>query len=781
VRLNVAALLTFAISIASPTFLSGSDELNQRLNRIFGSRSFSEKRFGPARWIRGGASFTTLEPSPAIPTARDIIEYSTATGKRSVLVSAAQLKPSDADKPLTIEDYQWDHDLQRLLVFTESRRTWRTNSRGDYWLLDLNTGALKKLGGNSPPSSLMFAKFSPEGDRVAYVRANNLYVEELATNTIRALTSDGSDTLVNGTSDWVYEEELNLRDGFRWSPDGLNIAFWQFDQSGVELFTVIDNTSSLYPTLTRFPYPTAGQKNSAVRVGVVSAEGGPPVWMQIPGDPRENYLFRMDWVNDHELAVGQLNRKQNIAAIYLSDVTSGSAKEIFRDQDEAWVDVRESAGAARGTGGFDWLKDHQAFVWLSERDGWRRAWSVSHETGKAVAVTPEAEDVMSVQGIDPERYWIYYIAAPENATERYLYHSPLDSSPAPPPRPPARSRSSRSATPLAKPASFERLTPPAQHGVHSYDISPDFRWAFHTYSTFDSPPMTELISLPDHKPVRTLEDNAELSANAAGLLEPHAEFLQLPLAEGVSVDAWMLKPRSFDPAKKYPLLVYVYGEPASATVMNQWQGSRALFERAIAADGYLVVSIDNRGTPAPKGRAWRKVIYGAVGVLSAKEQTEAVIALAKARTYVDLSRVGVWGWSGGGSNTLNLMFRSPDLFKVGVAVAPVPDQKLYDTIYQERYMGLPDENAEGYRSGSPINFADGLRGKLLIIHGSGDDNVHFQGTEKLINRLVELGKPFDFMEYPNRSHGIFEGAGTSLHVYSLIARYIEDHLPAGPK
>jgi dipeptidyl-peptidase-4 len=247
------------------------------------------------------------------------------------------------------------------------------------------------------------------------------------------------------------------------------------------------------------------------------------------------------------------------------------------------------------------------------------------------------------------------------------------------------------------------------------------------------------------------------------------------------LDGLLLKPRSFDPAKKYPLIVHVYGEPAAAIVMNAWMGGGALFNRALADEGYLVASFDNRGTPAPKGRAWRKAVYGAVGVLSSEEQTEAVLALARQRPYVDLARVGVWGWSGGGTNTLNLMFRSPDVFRVGVAVAPVPDQRLYDTIYQERYMGLPDENAEGYRSGSAINFAAGLRGRLLIVHGSGDDNVHFQGTEKLVNRLVELGKTFDFMEYPNRTHSISEGSGTTLHVHRLIARYFEEHLPAGPR
>ena len=739
-----------------PPLSAGSDQLAGRLARIFNSRDLSAKRFGPARWIREGAAFTTLEPSATDAAAQDIVEYDTASGKRSILVSAAQLTPKDAKQALRIEDYRWDGGLNRLLVFTESKRTWRTNTRGDYWVLDRKSGALQKLGGDAPASSLMFAKFSPDGSAAAYVRANNLYVEDLATGAIRALTSDGTDTLVNGASDWVYEEELNLRDGFRWSPDGKNIAFWQLDESGVELYTIINDTKSLYPELTRFPYPKAGTKNPSVRAGVVSVAGGGPRWVQVPGDPRENYLFRMEWADERSVLVGQLNRRQNLAIIYAADAASGAAKEIFRDRDDAWVSVPEGEGTARETQSFDWLKGHQGFLWLSERDGWRRAYAVSLAGGDAVAVTPAAADAMEIAGVDPDGRWVYYVASPENATERYLYRARID-----------------------KPGTAERITAAGERGTHQYDVSPDCKWAFHTFSAFDRPPVTDLVSLPEDKQARVLEANTLLRANVAGALDPPVEFFQLPLASGITVDGWMLKPRTFDPAKKYPVLVHVYGEPAGLTVVNGWTGRTALFHRAIAEEGYLVVSFENRGTPAPKGRAWRKAQYGAVGVISTEDQTEAVLALAHERPYVDAGRIGVWGWSGGGTNTLNLMFRSPDVYRVGVAVAPVPDQKLYDTIYQERYMGVPADNAEGYRTGSAINYASGLRGNLLIVHGSGDDNVHFQGTEKLVNRLIELGKTFDFMDYPNRTHGIYEGEGTSLHVYSLIARYIEEHLPAG--
>ncbi len=254
----------------------------------------------------------------------------------------------------------------------------------------------------------------------------------------------------------------------------------------------------------------------------------------------------------------------------------------------------------------------------------------------------------------------------------------------------------------------------------------------------------------------------------------------MDIGGGIALDAWLIKPKDFDPAKKYPLLIYIYGEPAGQTVVDHWDGSHAIFHRALAREGYLVASIDNRGTPAPRGRDWRKVIYGSVGVLSSQEQALALQALERTRPYIDPDRIAVWGASGGGSNTLNLMFRHPELYKVGMSVAPVPDQRLYDSIYQERYMGLPQSNAEGYKAGSPINFAEGLRGALLLVHGSGDDNVHYQGSELLVNRLVELGKPFDFMTYPGRTHALDEGPGTTFHLYSLLARFLENHLAPGP-
>ncbi len=752
-------LLTLAaLILAGAATLAQQDDraraLNEQLGRIFESNEYSVPRFGPARWRPDGISYSTVEPSADASGASDIVRYDAATGARSVLVAGSRLVPPGEKTGLEIDDYTWSDDGRRLLIFTNTKKVWRLNTRGDYWVLGVEDGTLTKLGGSAPASSLMFAKFSPDATRVAYVRANNIYVERLSNHRITQLTSDGSATTINGTSDWVYEEELDLRDAFRWSPDGRAIAYWQFDSTGVSMFSLINNTDSVYPAVTTIPYPKAGTTNSAVRIGVVDSDGGKTKWMKTPGDPRQNYLARVEWIDNGRLSIQQLNRLQNQNDFQVADVRSGETRRVFRDESKSWVDVVDEV---------QWVEDGRAFLWLSERDGWRHVYRVPREGagagtegGDPRLITRFDGDVVSVAGLDEAGGWIYFIASPHNATERYLYRSKLDGTGTP-----------------------ERVTPATQPGTHRYVVAPGGKLAFHTYSRFDVPPITDVIALPAHTALRPLTDTAALVKKVTPLMLPPVEFFTIGVDDGVTLDGWMLKPTHLDASKRYPVIVFVYGEPAGQTVTDSWGGGQMLFHRALAEAGYVVVSVDNRGTPAPKGAAWRKVVYGAVGELSAKEQAAAVRALTARNSYLDPDRIGVWGWSGGGSNTLNAMFRYPDVFKVGVSVAPVPDQKMYDTIYQERYMGLPQENVDGYKRGSPINFAEGLKGKLLVIHGTGDDNVHYQGTELLINRLVALGKPFDVMVYPNRTHAISEGPGTTPHIYRLIARYFLEHLPAG--
>jgi len=721
--------------------------LESELSLIFEKQEYKTKGLEGLRWLDDGRAYAVLEESAAGKDARDVVLYDPASGRREVLVEARHLTAAGAAAPLQVASFS-ALDRNRILLFTDAKKVWRRNTRGDYWLFDRRKGTLKKLGGAAPASSLMFAKLSPDGSRAAYVRDDDLWLEDVQTGVVTGLTREGGPTLVNGTSDWVNEEELDIRDGFRWSPDGKRIAFWQFDTSGVETFTLINDTDAVYPTLTRFPYPKTGTRNSAVRIGVVDVSKRSTVWMQPPGDPRESYIARMEWVDSNTLALERLNRLQNRNELLLADASTGDTRTIYRDESKTWVDVVDSVR---------WLPGNREFLWESEKDGWRHVYRSGRDGRGEKRVTSFEGDVIEVAGVDEKAGLLYFLASPGRATDRYLYRSKLDGS-----------------------GPVERVTPTG-FGTHAYELSPDGRFAIHTSSRFDQPPKIELVTLPEHKTVRVLDSNAGVREKTTRIGANPPEFFTVDVGEGVTLDAWLLKPSSFDATLKYPLLVYVYGEPAGQTVVDQWAGDRGLFHRALADQGYLVASFDNRGTPAPKGAAWRKIVYGAVGEISSRDQAAAVRALAATRPYVDLDRVAIWGWSGGGSSTLNAMFRYPDLYKVGISVAPVPDQTLYDSIYQERYMGLPQDNADGYRRGSPITFAEGLKGRLLLVHGSGDDNVHYQGTEKLVNRLIELDKPFDLMVYPNRTHAIKEGKGTSLHLHKRIARYLLENLPPGPK
>jgi dipeptidyl-peptidase 4 len=737
------------------------------IGRIFSGQL--SPRFPPApRWFDGGESYVAMEPT-SVPGARgvDVVKYDTATGtRREVLITARQLTPPGASEAIEIAELSWSNDHNRVLVFTNTRRVWRTNSRGDYWLLDRRTGRLRKLGGNAPEASLMYATFNPDASKVAYVLRNDIYVENAADASIRRVTRDGSDLILNGGSDWVNEEELDLHDCFRWSPDGRRIAFWQFDLRGVGNFSlqyylgqereIVSHIpypkAGPYPVTMSVPYPLAGTTNSAVRAGIADVGGGAVKWLQMPGDPREHYIARLQWVDSDTVLLQQLNRLQNTDAYLLADARSGQVREMWRDHDEAFITI--------GFGGLPEarpIRGGAEFLVVSEKDGWMHVYRVAR-TGRETLVTRGEIDTTGIAGVDESAGWLYFIASPQNATQRYLYRAPLDGTSDP-----------------------VRVTPPTFAGTNGYDISPDAKYAFHRFSTFDNPGLRELVTLPDHKVVRNAGDSAEAKRKLAPLLDPPVEFFKADAGDGVVVDGYVIKPPTFDPSKKYPVLVHIYGEPASQTVVDSWGGTGVLYHRYIASLGYLVVSFDNAGTPAPRGRAWRKAVYGSVGVLSSKQQAAALRSLNRMHPFVDLDRVAVWGWSGGGTNTLNLLFRYPDLYKVGMAVAPVPDQRLYDTIYQERYMGLPAQNADGYRQGSAINFAGALEGDLLIVHGSGDDNVHYQGSELLVNRLIELGKRFDFMTYPDRTHSISEGSGTTVHVFELLTRYLTEHLPAGPR
>ncbi len=742
--------LVFILIYVHPYSAQTEDKSVLTVNRIFNSNDFSGERFGPARFIEEGKYYTTLESSKEAPGGRDIVKYETETGKREILVFAKLLIPEGETKPLSISNYIWSPKNDMLMIFTNTVRVWRQNTKGDYYVLNLKTEKLHKLGGAAKPSTLMFAKFSPDENNVAYVREHNIYSENLSDGKITQLTFDGSTTIINGTFDWVYEEELDLRDGFRWSPDSKKIAYWQLDASGIGVFYMINNTDSVYSKLIPVQYPKVGTTNSASKVGVVNATGGETVWMKIPDDPRENYIARMDWAaNSDEIVIQHLNRKQNQNEVMLGNVKNGEVKTIFTETDDAWIDINND---------LNWLNNGKEFTWVSERDGWRHIYLVSRDGKNTKLLTPGKYDVIDVQSVDEKDGWVYFMASPDNAAQRYLYRVSLNGN-----------------------GKLERITPKEFSGSNSYQISDGANYAIHSFSSSNSVPVSNLISLTDHRVIKKLIENKKLEENINALKKVPTEFFKVDIGDGVMLDGWMIKPADFDHSKKYPVLFNVYTEPAGQTVVDRWGGGGYLWNLMLAQNGYVIMSIDNRGTPAPRGREWRKSIYKKMGILNSEDQAAGVKALLKKYSFMDADRIGVWGWSGGGSATLNAMFRYPDLYKTGMAVAAVGHEKLYDTIYQERYMGLISENPEVYDEGSPVTYAKDLKGNLLIVHGTGDDNVHYQGAELVINELIKHNKHFTMMAYPNRSHGIYEGEGTTLHLYNLLTKYLYDNLPAGAK
>ena len=748
-----AVLVSISVVLAAGLFLpvhaGDVADSSLSLERIFEGTDFEEESFGPARWLPDSSGYVIVEDSKGAAGGRDLVFYVSDRSEGQVLVSSRHLIPAGETSPLSIDDYSWSHDGAYLLIYTNSKQVWRAKTRGDYWVFDLTSHELRQLGGDALPSTLMFAKFSPVDHRVAYVHERNIFVEDWKEGTVVQLTKDGSEHLINGTFDWVYEEEFRLRDGYRWSPDGTRIAYWQIDSSGVGVFHLIDNLSGLYPKLIPIPYPKVGEKNSACRVGVVNAVGGKTKWMPVPGDSRNHYIAYLNWTDDSEKVVlQQLNRLQNTNLMIVASADATEVRTVLTDRDQAWVEEMKP---------LPWLEDGERFLWLSERDGWRHLYLADRFGESFQLLTPGDFDVIQLEGVDEKNGRIYFIASPDNPTQRYLYQVALSG------------------------GSISRVSPDSQSGVHSYQASPDGKFAIHSFSSANEPLVRDLVSLPDHRVLRTLTDNSSLRDAVAKLDRAPVEFFRVQIEDDLELDAWLMSPPKVEVGKKYPLLVFVYGEPAGQTVMDRWGGNRYLWHLMHTQNGYYVMSIDNRGTPAPRGRDWRKIVYRQIGILAPKEQAAALDQVLLERPYLDPKRVGIWGWSGGGSMTLNMMFKYPDRYSVGMSVAPVPNQRYYDTIYQERYMGLPKDNVMGFREGSPIHFAHQLEGELLVVHGTGDDNVHYQGTEVLIDELIALNKPFTMMAYPNRSHSIRERVNTTPHLYNLLTNYLYSHLEAGPR
>jgi dipeptidyl-peptidase 4 len=555
-------------------------------------------------------------------------------------------------------------------------------------------------------------------------------------------------SLVPSTND----RELDFRNP-TWSPDGSKVLFVEADHTDVMQRWVLLPGDPSYPDVQQNRFARVGGEIEKLRIGVVNSNGDQLTWLPVECPEEGMYLGQVEWAgNSEEVLVERFSRFRDRRDFLLIRV-GGEVKTIFSESNEAWVEASQGWNS-----GLVWIRGGSEFVVMSEKDGWRHAYRYSREGKELALITPGDYDIINRAAIDEERGWYYFYASPHDGTQKYLYRVALDGK-----------------------AMAERISPESQIGTHGYLFSPDAMWAIHTFSTLNTPPVHELIEVEVHRVVKVIEDNSQIHERIKLLGCQPAEFLKLDIGNNIVFDAWMLKPKDFDPTKKYPLFIYVYGEPHAQTVLNEWGAAQIDFHRVVAELGYVVVSIDNRGTPCPKGAAWRRAIFGSLGPLSTEEQEAGLKALAKQCEFIDTDRVGIWGWSGGGSNTLNALFRKPDSYHVGIAVVPKPQPHLYNAWFQEIFMRTREVNAAGYEKSAPINFAEGLKGKLLIMTGSGETNTHIQIIEGLVDRLIALGKPFDYMVYPNRDHGLQEGDGTAVHVMMHILRYLNDNLPAGPR
>ena len=693
----------------------------------------------------------------------NIVLVSTRGKDDKVILSSSQINN------LEIESFSFSQSKNKILIFTESVKVWRYNTRGDYWVYDFTKGDIQKLGRDMSSSSLMFAKFSPDENFVAYVSKEksesgirtsstsvNIYLENLQDRSIKKLTSsNGTKKLINGTFDWVYEEEFGCRDGFIFNEDGSRIAFWQIDANQVRDFYMINNTDSIYSYTIPVEYPKVGEDLSPARIGVINLSSEKTTWMNVPGEQNKFYLPRMTWMpGRNDLMIQQLNRKQNHSKIYVANSDSGETELLMEEKDDAWVDLR-SSWPYQVQAGWKFINDGKEFLYTTEKDGWSHIYRFNIDKKSEYLVTKGSYDVVKPLAYDEKNESVYFIASPENPTERYLYKT-----------------SAKGDGKLIK------VTPELLEGSHNYQISTKAKYAFHSFSNYFTRPMQAIVSLPNHKFINENQNMIKKYAPEKKIDHP-LEFFEITTIDDVTMEGWIVKPKNLDKNKKYPVLFYFYSEPAGQTGVNRYgAGNNSLYDGNLGEDGYVYVTFDGRGTPSPKGRAWRKAIYRNIGRINVRDMAMGAKAVFEKYNFIDTSRVAVHGWSGGGTATLNCLFQYPEIFHTGIAAAAVANQLTYDNIYQERYMGDPKESYQDYVDGSPIKYAKNLEGNLLYIHGTGDDNVHYQNAEMLANELIKHKKVFYMLSYPNRSHGIRED-GAYPHVRLMFTDFLRKNCPPG--
>ncbi|PKP12917.1 MAG: S9 family peptidase [Bacteroidetes bacterium HGW-Bacteroidetes-3] len=629
------------------------------------------------------------------------------------------------------ESYDFNNDETKLILGTDSEPIYRHSSFGIFYVYDLASKSLQLID----EEKIQEPTFSPDSKKVAYAKNNNIFIKNLETNEVVQVTSDGKkNEIINGICDWVYEEEFSFVRAFEWSGDSKNIAFLRFDETEVPTFSMDIIGTDLYPTQQVFKYPKAGENNSVVTLNLynVSAE----VTTKINLGAYE-YIPRIKWTNNTNLlSVITLNRHQNYLNLFFVDATSFTSKVVLNETDKAYVEIQDN---------LTFLTDN-SFIWTSEKGGFNHIYHYSKEGKLINQVTKGNWEVTNFYGINEKTNTVYYQSVEDGSINRTVYSIKLNGT--------------------AK----KRLTNAS--GTNAAAFSKNLNYFINTFSDANTPPVYTLYN-GNGNPLKEILNNNVLSKKLANYDIAKKEFFVLNTKNG-TFNAWMLKPTNFDTNKKYPMFMTQYSGPGSQSVSNDWNAANDYWYQHLAEKGYIVVCVDGRGT-GYKGADFKKITYKELGKFEVEDQIESAIELGK-RPYIDSSEIGIWGWSYGGFMSANCLFKGNDVFKMAIAVAPVTSWRFYDSIYTERYMQTPQENASGYDENSPLNFADFLKGDFLLVHGSGDDNVHFQNSMRLTNALIEANKPFDMAIYPDRTHGIYEGKNTRLHLYEKMTRFIEENL-----
>ncbi len=698
------------------------------LDDIFKSRKFRSEGVYGIHPVNNGEMYAQL-----VNDSLNLYGFKDGSFKSNV-VSSAQLVPEGDTTPISMRRYTLSPNEKKILFATETERIYRHSSKSAYYVYDLASASLKVLSENGKQQ---LADFSPDARKVAFVRDNNLYVTDLQNNTEMAITSDGKfNHIINGTTDWVYEEEFGFTKAFFWSPDGKNIAYYKFDESDVKEFHMT-MWGELYPEANNFKYPKAGEDNSVVNIFIHNLETGNTTSVNI-GEETDIYIPRIKWTQDpNVLSVQWMNRLQNELKILLADAETGETETVYHESNKYYIDITDD---------LTFLKDGEHFVFTSEQDGYNHIYLFDMLGNLEQQITSGDWDVSRFYGIDEKKGIVYYSSSESSPLNREVYSIKLNGT------------------------GKKKLS--EQNGTNSARFSKNFKYYINTWSDATNP---SLITVHNHKAkkLRTMVTNEKLKETVDEYNFSKKEFFSFNTADGSDLNGWMIKPPDFDPTKKYPVLMYVYGGPGSQTVRNSWGGGNTWYQM-LAQKGLIIVSVDNRGTGA-RGEEFKKMTYLQLGKYETMDQIEAAKHLGSL-DYVDKERIGIWGWSYGGYMSTSCLAKGADYFSMAIAVAPVTNWRYYDNIYTERFMRTPQENPDGYDDNSPINHVDKIKGKLLLMHGTADDNVHVQNSVDLVTALVDANVQFDMQFYPNSNHGIYTGKNTSYHLYTRMTEFILDNL-----